>query len=209
MKVGVRQLCFLAALGSCLASLSCNRGDSNPSQAAGTKSAKPAPEESLDLIMATFRRRMEETPIGFVVADGNGRSTLIGTNKVSCEVLRPANPSDPYKAVVTVVSRSTYSIKRTKDNPQEEGGPKSKDDASVVGGEEFVSTNAGGQAPAEPVAGGESAKSSDDVVARRPDEEVRKYELLHRNGKWVLTTELNKETEQSIQNAFNSALAVQ
>jgi hypothetical protein len=155
---------------------------------------------------------MEDTPIGFVVADGKGRSTLVGTNKVSYELIRPATPADSYKAVVTVISRSSYSIKRTKESSQEDGGQKSKDESTGKPGSEsnndLSSTTGGSPTLAESAAGGEQAKSSDDTL-RRPDEEVRKYELLHKNGKWVLTTELNKETEQSIQNAFNSALAHQ
>jgi hypothetical protein len=212
MKVGIQRICLVTILSWSTACISCIRSDSAHKDASA-KPAKPAAEESFDFVMETFRRRMEDTPIGFVVSDGTGRSTLTGTNKVSYELIRPATPSDPYKAIVTVVSRSSYSIKRTKVNPQDEGRDKnSKDDSSATSGDdaksEFISANPNSQPPAEATkpAGGAPA---DELVARRPDEEVRKYELLYKDGRWVLTTQLNKETEQSIQNAFDSALAVQ
>lgn len=214
MKVGIQHICLTAILCCSAACVSCNRGETARNKAASSKPAKPAPEESFDFIMETFRRRMEDTPIGFVVSDGTGRSTLTGTNKVSYELIRPATAADPYKAVVTVISRSNYSIKRTKDNPQDEGRDKnSKDDAAANGGDEakseFITAKSNTQAPTDSAKGTASGTPSDELVARRPDEQVRKYDLLYKEGRWVLTTELNKETEQSIQNAFNSALAVQ
>lgn len=213
MKVGIQRICLVTILGLSAACISCNRSETSR-KVTSAKPAKPAAEESFDYIMETFRRRMEDTPIGFIVSDGTGRSTLTGTNKVSYELIRPATPSDPYKAVVTVVSRSNYSIKRSKENPQDEGHDKnSKDDSSARPGDEgkseFISANPVSPVPADAARSVPGATPSDDVVARRPEEEVRKYELLYKNGRWVLTTELNKETEQSIQNAFNSALAVQ
>ncbi len=213
MKVGIQRIGLVAILSWSAACVSCNRSDSTH-KAVSAKPAKPAAEESFGYVMETFRRLMEDTPIGFVVSDGIGRSTLTGTNKVSYELIRPATPSDPYKAVVTVVSRSNYSIKRTKDNPQDEGRDKnSKDDAAAKTGDEtkseFISANPSSQPPTDAAKSAPGGAPSDEVVARRPNEEVRKYELLYKDGRWVLTTELNKETEQSIQNAFNSALAVQ
>jgi hypothetical protein len=47
------------------------------------------------------------------------------------------------------------------------------------------------------------------VVARRPEEETRKYELDYVDGRWKLVTELNPDTESSIQNAFKNALDTQ
>lgn len=210
MMAGIQRICLVTVLSCSAACISCDRSESSRKVA----SAKPAAEESFDFIMETFRRRMEDTPIGFIVSDGTGRSTLTGTNKVSYELIRPATPSDPYKAVVTVVSRSNYSIKRTKENSQDDARDKnSKDDSSSKPGDEakseFISANSVSPAPADAAKSTPGAAPSDELVARRPDEEERKYELLYKDGRWVLTTELNKETEQSIQNAFNSALAVQ
>ena len=64
-------------------------------------------------------------------------------------------------------------------------------------------------AAAEPSKPAASSHGGDETVTRRPDVERRTYELLYKSGRWELVTELNKETEQSIQNAFKSALETQ
>lgn len=213
MKVGIQHICLAMILSWSAACISCKRSETSPNKAVSTKPAKPAPEQSFDFVIETFRRRMEDTPIGFVVSDGTGRSTLTGTNKVSYELIRPATPSDSYKAVVTVVSSSNYSIKRTKEIAKDERHEKNpKDDASAKSGDEakseFISANPVNQPPGE-AANPAGGAPGDELVARRPDKEEHKYELLYKDGRWVLTTPLNKETEQSIQNAFDSALASQ
>src|SRR5262249_33829076 len=83
------------------------------------KHAKPGPEESFQPIIETFRRRMEETPVGFVVNNSNGRSTMTGTNKVSYELFKPKTENDQWKATITVVSQSRYSVKMSTEVPDE------------------------------------------------------------------------------------------
>jgi hypothetical protein len=53
-----------------------------------------------------------------------------------------------------------------------------------------------------------STHTTEQVIPHE-DREDRKYELLYQDGKWILVTELNKETEQAVQNAFKSALDTQ
>jgi hypothetical protein len=215
--LGIR-LAFLAtSLGVAAACISCSHQDTHNSKAATAKNAKPGPEESFDLIIETFRRRMEETPIGFVISDSSGRSTMTGTNKVSHELIRPANETDPYKAVITVTSQSRYSIKRAKDSSEDadrekNADPKADNPLAETGddsGVESFDPGLIGKPAAESSKTSGPARTTPDVIRRPPDEEVRKYELLYQNGRWILVTELSKETEQSIQNAFNSALDTQ
>src|SRR5262245_3334264 len=81
----------------------CSSSTSGPSTA--PVAAKPTPEQSFDMIMETFRRRIEGTPSGFVVDNaGGGRSRLMASNKVSSEVFPPEKEGDPYRAEVTVFS---------------------------------------------------------------------------------------------------------
>jgi len=47
------------------------------------------------------------------------------------------------------------------------------------------------------------------TVARRQSAAERKYELVYENDRWILVTPLDPETERSIQNAFDRALAEQ
>jgi hypothetical protein len=54
-----------------------------------------------------------------------------------------------------------------------------------------------------------STQPGEDIVTRRPDEQVRKYELVDNGDRWVLVTQLDPKTEQSIKFAFEEALARQ
>jgi hypothetical protein len=207
--LGVRTLMVFAAILGAVNCMSCGHQASTASTPPASKFLKPTPEESLTFIMDTFRRRMEETPIGFVIADSNGRSTMTGTNKVSYELVRPADGSDHFKAVVTVKSESHYSMKRTKDASDDKSDEQNK--GSVLppeegqdGSESFDSSVA-----IKPTPDATDSSSRKEEVARRPEQQTRTYELDYQEGRWKLVTELNPETESSIKNAFQNALDTQ
>jgi len=54
-----------------------------------------------------------------------------------------------------------------------------------------------------------STQPGEDIVTRRPNDDVRKYELEDDGDRWVLITKPDPKTEQSIQFAFSEALARQ
>jgi hypothetical protein len=179
---------------------------------------KPGPEESFALIFETFRRGVEDVPIGFVLRDGEGHSMMTGKNEVSHKLIPPAKEGDPYKAVITVGSQSRYSIQRSSGDEEEEdehSGNERKDRL----GEEGEATDLEvfdpdlisppddarqGRRTAQPTTEN-TAKS----VTRQADRHERNYELIYADGKWTLVTMLDPETEQSIQNAFRRALEMQ
>ncbi len=209
---GVRYACL--AVASCLlaACLSCNHSSSGPQ--AKAPHAKPGPKESFETIMETFKRRMEDTPVGFVVNNSNGRSSLTGQNKVDYELIEPKTEADPYKAVVKVTSRSRYSVKVQSEVPDEsahEKNAKKSDhilpDKSAKGEESFDSSL--GKASSDDSKSAATSTHTSEQVIPHEDNEERKYELLYQDGRWVLVTELNKETEQAVQNAFKTALDTQ
>jgi hypothetical protein len=188
------------------------------SSATGTaakKHGKPGPEESFQVIMDTFRRRMEETPVGFVVNNPNGRSTMTGTNKVSYEVSAPKSADEKYKAVVTVKSQSRYSVKVSTEAPDDAGhekGPKNDrllpdKEKDQKGSESFEPNFAKGAS--ETSKSNSSSTHVTEQVMPHEDVEEHKYDLLYQDGKWILVTELNQETEQAVQNAFKTALETQ
>lgn len=157
---------------------------------------------------------MEDTPVGFVVNNSNGRSSLTGQNKVEYELIEPKTESDPYKAVVKVSTRSRYSVKVQTEVPDESAREKNAKKGDLLPPEK----NAKGQEPFDPTLGkasADDAKSAQvpthtsEQVIPHEDNEVRKYDLLYQDGKWILVTELNKETEQAVQNAFKTALDTQ
>ena len=124
---GYQQFAIVAALLVAACCVSCNRSGTTASTV-----AKPGPEESLSQIMDVFRRRMEDTPIGFVAANSSGRSAMSGTNKVSYNFIRPTTEGQPYKAIITVVSQSHYSVLRTVEPPKDEGRDKAGKDKSAT-----------------------------------------------------------------------------
>ena len=210
--LGIQTALLIAIVAGAASCISCT-GESTGGKTAtpASKFIKPTPEESLTFIMDTFKRRIEETPIGFVIADSNGRSTMTGTNKVSYEVIKPAEGANTLKAVVTVTTQSRYSIKRTKETSEGDSDDENSkradplaDPADEENGVESFDPVISGRPAAE--SSTSSAPRSEDVVARRPDEESRKYELVYEGDRWKLVTELDPDTESSIQNAFKNAL---
>ncbi len=206
-----------ALLGASLAGCR-DEAASSASAAAARSAQKPAPEESFQLIVDTFRRGMEDVPIGFVMREEGGQSMMVGKREVSHELVKPTKEGEPYRAVITVHTQSRYSIQRTK-VPEENGAEEQADeDSSGVeplgepddqnGLESFDS-----DLVSAPGSNKDSRRSTaaptEDFVARHPDEGQRKYELVYDNGRWNLITELDPETEQSVRSAFDKALKTQ
>jgi len=207
-------LCVAALVGGC------NRDAAGPSSAAAAKQAKPDPEESFKRIMEEFRRKVEDIPIGFVVTNANTRSSMVGTNKVSYELIPPAGGENRYKAVVTILSQTQYSFHRSKstgdENDKDQNGNNQnqstlnerKDNTSIS----ILDSTLAGKATRSPTdASGSSSKtdSAEEVAASRPDQRVRKYDLVYENGRWVLATKPDPKNEKSIQFAFDQALSSQ
>jgi hypothetical protein len=209
-RLGVHTLLVVAAILGAVSCMSCGHQATTASTPPATKFIKPTPEESLSFIMDTFRRRMEETPIGFVIADSNGRSTMTGTNKVSYELVRPADGSENFRALVTVKSESHYSMKRTKDSSDDKSDEQNKQASALPpeeGQEGSESCDSSVAIKQTPDATDSSSRREED--ARRPQQQTRTYELDYKEGRWKLVTELNPETESSIKNAFQNALDTQ
>lgn len=178
---------------------------------------KESPEESLTRIMEIFRRGVEAVEIGFIVRDGDGHSMMSGSNKVTHQLIPPGKDDPRYRAIITVSSQSRYSIQRSKDgdetqqnqgkttnsrpNPLAETG---EEQGVEVLDPELLSAP---RQDAENLGTNESERQV--TVARRQSAAERKYELVYENDRWILVTPLDPETERSIQNAFDRALAEQ
>jgi hypothetical protein len=214
----VPALLMSALLGASLAGCG-DKAASNASVAAARNEKKPTPEESFQLIVDTFRRGMEDVPIGFVMREEGGQSMMIGKREVSHELIRPTKEGEPYRAFITVHTQSRYSIQRTK-VPEEDGAEKEAEAGSsgveTLGEPEddqngletfdsdLVSAPGSNKEPRRP-----TATPTEELVARRPDEGQQKYELVYENGLWTLITKPDPETEQSIKYAFEKALKTQ
>ena len=178
--------------------------------------AKSTPEERFQHILDSFRRKIEDQPVGFVVADGGSRTTMLGTNKVTSELIPPQTPDGHYKAVITVTSESSYSVRRstTGDESDQESNGKgqradslidSKDKGIGILEPDLASSPRNDTSQSAP----KSTQPAQDIVARRPNEHSRKFELEDNGERWVLITKPDPKTEQSIEFAFSEALARQ
>ena len=179
--------------------------------------AKSTPEERFQRILDSFKHKIEGQPVGFVVAEGGSRTTMMGTNKVTSELIRPESPDGHFKGVITVSSESRYSVRRTKTsdeserekNGQNQGSsllddPKEKKGVGIL--EPDLASGAHGEASKSAT---KAPQPAEDIVTRRPNEDVRKYELVDDGDRWVLITKPDPKTEQSIEFAFSEALARQ
>jgi hypothetical protein len=178
--------------------------------------AKPGPEESFELIVETFRRRVEDTPVGFVLHDSGGRSMMTGKNTVSAELIAPANDQEKYKAIITVDSQSSYSINRSKSGAenntsrdQERNGSANLFAEDDEGSGQILDSELVSPSGAENESPRQEPEATKDIVAQRPNVRKRRYELVYDNGRWALVTPLDEKTEQSIQYAFDQALETQ
>jgi hypothetical protein len=183
--------------------------------------AQSTPEESFRRVADTIRRSIDTdasgTPAGFLYHDQGGHSSLSIRNEVTDKLVPPSKEGEPYRGTITVTSHFSYSMRIS---PADSGGEKSEGSSQDKSG-----ADQGGLTDESEDEGVEildsdllaAAKKSDsqpptqpeEVVARRSDEDVRNYELAYENNRWVLKTELDPKTEQSIQYAFQHALEVQ
>ena len=208
---------FLAAVFAVVAAAGCQKPVNNSAATANpATSAQPTPEENFATIVETFRRGVEDVPIGFVVQDGSGSQTMMtGRNRVTHELFPPAKEGDPFKAVIKVNSESRYSLQRSTVDPKTEDSKQASDnsnaDSSGTGSDVQIFDPAVASAPganaADPRA--TTPKADKNVVTVAPPVEnkhERTYHLVHENGRWKLVTKLDPKTEESIKFAFDRAL---
>lgn len=208
-------------LGVAVATLGCRQENERSEAAAQSSILDPStkPEQSFERIVEEFSRAVETrgdgVGSGFVIRGEEGRSRLSFENKVTSQLFPPAQSGDIYRGVITVTTRSSYFLQKysTPDSQRDERSDKpdqgmdqldaAEDEGMEVFDEQLV-TSSDTSSRSETSPGDQS-----DVVARRVDESVSEYELLYKNGRWVLVTELDPNTERSIANAFDHVLSSQ
>jgi hypothetical protein len=193
-----------------------------PDSPAGSTAGVPrvSPEESFNEIARVMTKAVGTgaggVPSGFVSSDEDSRSRFVVNNEVTSQLIPPTNGSSNYRGTITVTSRSYYSFRHA-EGAKGEGG---KEPMAEAGGEdfnilgesvaadEFGATN-DGLISAAPTAEGETPGKSSERVEFREDKDVRTFELVYENGRWVLKTPPNPETEQAVIKAFDYALSQQ
>jgi hypothetical protein len=214
IRAALRRSILVLSLAIPALSAGCDRHSANGESA---ESAKNAPEVRFQHILESFRRKIEDQPVGFVVSDGGSRTTMMGMNKVSSELIRPQTADGRLKAVITVSSQSRYSLRRSKTASEEAEHEQNKNQGTNALADPKEKQGVGILEP--DLARGsrnETTQSSptssvpdEGLVSRRPNEDIRKFELEYDAGRWVLLTKTDPKTEQSIAFAFSEALAHQ
>jgi len=220
IRISPRSVLITAVLSVVGVAVGCQQQTGRGKDAAArARYSKPGPEESFTLIVETFRRGIEDVPIGFVLHDEEGHSMMTGRNEVSHKLIPPAKEGDPYKAVITVGSHSHYSIQRsTSDEAEddEQTGEQQRFDSLAAEGQDtdiqvfdgdLVSPS--GEKKPDRRTASPATEKAEKTVTRQADRQERHYELVYQDGKWTLVTPLDPETEQAIQNAFKRALEMQ
>jgi hypothetical protein len=189
----------------------CDRHSANGKSAI----AKSTPEERFQNILDSFRHKIEGQPVGFVVAEGGNRTTMMGTSTVTSELIRPETADGHFKAVITVSSESRYSVRRTKTEESEReknsqnNSSSALDDPKKKKGVAILEPDLAQPGRSEPSTSPTKTPAEDIVLRRPPNQDVRKYELVDDGDRWVLITKPDPKTEQSIEFAFSEALARQ
>lgn len=183
---------------------------------AGAARHRPTPEESFEEIAGQFARSIQTgaggVDGGFLVRDEDGHSRLAIRNEVTHELIPPSEEGEPYRGVITVTSERDYAIQRVTGNDTSEDKPSERDEDAQRGqstddqGVDIFDEDLVNAPTANRHAG---AEKPGDLVTRLSDEDVKQYELQYENNRWVLKTQLDPDTESSIENAFNHILSVQ
>jgi hypothetical protein len=214
-RSALRRFIFVLSLAIPALLAGCNRHVANGKPVI----AKSTPEERFNNILESFRHKIEGQPVGFVVAEGGSRTTMMGTNTVTSELIRPETADGHFKAVITVASESRYSVRRSKTAEESERDKNSQnknksssalDDPKKKQGIGILEPDLAQSSHSEPSSSATKPQQpAEDIVTRRPNEDIRKYELVDDGDRWVLITKPDPKTEQSIEFAFSEALAHQ
>jgi hypothetical protein len=206
---------WTSILGTCVvaaAGMGCRR--ESPSQVQATPE-RPAAEVSFEVIAEIVKDGIEVRGgdvSGFVTQNTGASSRFQVHNTVTSQLIPPATANDPYRGKITVTSRSVYSLRWSaeEDDKREEepvdNGFNLNDDSDDSGSgfssldRDLVSDSTDDE---------KAAATKLESVQRRPDEDVRTYDLVYQDGRWELTSKLDLKTEKAVENAFNRALSLQ
>jgi hypothetical protein len=197
---------FGLALFAAITSSGCDK--SAPSVSSQTPAT---PEESFRSIVDTIRRGIETS--GGALAGGvphrdGGLTTIAISNKVVDEYIPPTNEGDAPRAKISIESESQIIIQRAPIGDGRAEQPAENVDADSAGFTVDVS---------DPVTMSQSRStsrraarsSSPDVPVARPNKTTATYDLIHKNGRWELAAEIDREKNLAAYEAFDYALKTQ
>jgi hypothetical protein len=216
-RIGTSKAWLVVGMVAAALMAGCHKSNSASGKSGSLTSGKASPEESFKIILATFKRGIEDVQAGFVLPEsaGSGHSMLATQNKVTSELIPPANEAEPYRATITVTNRSRFSLQRNEAEEKERKDEKNQQESSssttdATGADNGVQILDPDLVSSSSTSKGKKGPSiTDSAVSRQTIESQRTYELVYENGRWNLVTKLDEELEKSIQGAFDQALGTQ
>lgn len=194
-----RSLVFLA-LFSCFTLTGCEDKPELPKE--DPADLKPLAERQFDHIMQDIKRVVEsKDPLRSETMPTVGGAGAEWRTTVTHDLIKPENESDPYRAVIHVNTVSTITVIKI-DQPDFEEKSKANDKQSetategLEGIEQLGEASPGLNIPSSPIKTFDNSQSRD-------------YEMIHENGRWRLLTELDPDTERTIEFAFSAAISRQ
>lgn len=201
----------LLLLGACCAG--CQDEAASPRQGV-TESLTP--KESFFEIVRLVRSRVEtggNNPGRFVMESGGRRSQFVVRNDVESEIIPPESPDDPWRATITINSRSTYSLREMEsddDRDAQREAEQEQDEFSLdetgESGIDALDDNLITTGPQQRPARSDEPEVS---VSRQETDDIRTFEFVYEDGRWVQQTETDPETERALQGSFDRALELQ
>lgn len=182
-----------------------------PSATTSADVAAPDPKAIFDEFFKTFRHEIvSDLPQFATMKDGNF-SSLKTNRTVSHELFPPTDADATYRANITIKTETQFTFRPA----QKEGGADQEDDGKTtdespegsgfglpaLGGFEELGVVGPAASP------GEGFPAGPLPPQKNEDEQV--YELAFENGRWVLKTEPDPETERFIKATFDFVLSNQ
>lgn len=173
-----------------------------------------SPEESFEQIVTVLKEGLElpgGQASGFFSPGAGSSSRFRVHNTVTSELLPPAKEGEPYRGLITVSTQSIYSLRTSAQEDDKKDSTNAKRGASLL--DESAESGPGFSSfddalVTESDAGGSDRKDFE-TVQRRADKIDRQFELVYKNQRWELATEIDEKSEASIENAFERALTLQ
>ena len=158
----------------------------------------PTAEERFDNLVQALKRQFNNIdPLPPSMSDYNSPAGVPVTSSkttVEHELIPPSEEGQPYRAVVTLNTRSTVTVVLPFKEKEEDETP----------GDEDQETD--GQAAGVSPSSDTIDRLGNSPIRTVPHEDVRRLELEFQEGKWVLLTEIDEENEPFTAAALDYAL---
>jgi hypothetical protein len=185
---GVAALLIAVVLGAC----------NKPSPQA---SLPPSPEESFKFIVDTIRRSIESTSGGVFAPSGGGYTALSMRYAVVDEYLPPHEANESPRGRITIEEESEVTIQPAQRGDDEMREADDRDNAASGGSLQSPSARSQTRSGEGP--------SFKEAPLPRTNKASKVFELVRKNDRWELATEINREKDPAVFEAFDYALKTQ